>query len=218
VANEQNSDESSYVGYEMWVRRLETRCGSIVGASGCFYAIRRELFDNIFPEALSRDFASPLIAREQGFRSVSVDEAVCFVPRTRSLQAEFRRKVRTMTRGLETLGYKRHLLNPFRYGRFAVFLAAHKLLRWLVFLLLPVGVLGLILLAIGSATGRALFALHAIGVVAGAVGYLWPPGRRAPRTLTAAGFLVSTHVAGMIAWYRALTGELNPIWEPTRRG
>ena len=38
-----NRGESGYVGYEMWVRGLETRVGTIVGASGCFFASRREL-------------------------------------------------------------------------------------------------------------------------------------------------------------------------------
>ncbi|MGH7559513.1 MAG: glycosyltransferase, partial [Gemmatimonadales bacterium] len=61
-AGETNRAESNYVSYEMWVRSLETSLGTIVGASGCFYAIRRDLFDHLFPEALSRDFASPLIA------------------------------------------------------------------------------------------------------------------------------------------------------------
>ena len=49
VAAEANRGESGYVNYEMWVRALETRAGTIVGASGCFYAIRRERFDEIFP-------------------------------------------------------------------------------------------------------------------------------------------------------------------------
>lgn len=215
---EHNRDESSYVGYEMWVRGLETRCGSIVGASGCFYAIRRELFDSIFPEALSRDFASPLIAWEQGFRSVSVDDAVCFVPRTRSLRSEYRRKVRTMTRGLETLWYKRHLLNPFRYGRFAAFLLGHKLLRWSVFLTLPLAGIGLLLLARETAAGRVLLLAQVAGLALGAAGYFWPEGRRPPRLLAIAGFAVSSHLAGLVAWVRALRGELNPVWEPTRRG
>jgi cellulose synthase/poly-beta-1,6-N-acetylglucosamine synthase-like glycosyltransferase len=215
---EHNRDESSYVGYEMWVRRLETRCGSIVGASGCFYAIRRDLFNSIFPEALSRDFASPLIAREHGFRSVSVDEAVCHVPRTRSLRAEYRRKVRTMTRGLETLWYKRSLLNPIRYGRFAVCLLFHKLVRWAVFASLPLAAIGLLLLAVATPAGRALF-LAALAVLAlGTVGYFWPEGRRQPRPLALAGYLVSSNVAGLVAWIRALRRELDPVWEPTRRG
>src|SRR5438045_1545186 len=37
--------ESGYVGYEMWVRELETRLDGIVGASGCFYGIRRDVHD-----------------------------------------------------------------------------------------------------------------------------------------------------------------------------
>jgi len=43
VEKEANGGEQGYVGYEMWVRALETRAGSIVGASGCFYGIRREI-------------------------------------------------------------------------------------------------------------------------------------------------------------------------------
>lgn len=217
VDREHNRDESSYVGYEMWVRGLETRAGSIVGASGCFYAIRRSLFNDIFPEALSRDFASPLIAREHGFRSVSVDEAVCYVPRTRSLRAEYRRKVRTMTRGLETLWYKRHLLNPLRYGAFAVFLGCHKLLRWSVFASLPLAAVGLLLLAATTAVGRALLGVGAVGAALGVAGYYWPEGRRPPRLLAVTGFALSSSVAGLVAWIRALRQELDPVWEPTRR-
>ncbi|MBD0318959.1 MAG: glycosyltransferase, partial [Gemmatimonadetes bacterium] len=86
-----NSAESGYVGYEMGVRALETSIDSIVGASGCFYAIRAHLHRTYLPDSLSRDFAAALVAREHGFRAVSVDEAVCFVPRTGSLQREYRR-------------------------------------------------------------------------------------------------------------------------------
>ena len=31
------------------------------------------------------------------------------------------------------------------------------------------------------------------------------------------GFVVATHLAGLLAWAKALRGERNPIWEPTRR-
>ena len=126
------SGESGYVGYEMNIRALETRVGSIVGASGCFYGIRTSLYDSQFPETLSRDFASALMAAENGYRAVSVNDAVCLVPQTKSLDSEFRRKIRTMARGLQTLWFKRHLLNPFRHGAFALMLASHKLARWLV--------------------------------------------------------------------------------------
>jgi cellulose synthase/poly-beta-1,6-N-acetylglucosamine synthase-like glycosyltransferase len=212
-----NRGESGYVGYEMWLRSLETRVGSIVGASGCFYAIRRSLVNGLFPEALSRDFAAPLRAREQGFRTVSVDDAVCFVPRTASLTSEYRRKIRTMARGLETLWYLRGLLNPFRYGTFAWMLFSHKLCRWLVHLTLPLALAGLVLLAPHSPLAAGLLALALAGSILGVIGMNWPEGKRVPALVALSGFIVAVNVAALAAWSQALRGTKNPIWEPTRR-
>jgi len=214
VAAESSAGESGYVGYEMGLRALETRVGSIIGASGCFYAFRRSVYDTQFPEALSRDFASVLIAREQGYRAVSVDEAVCFVPRTVSLEAEFRRKIRTMARGLATLWYKRALLNPFRYGAFSFMLASHKLARWLVYAALPFAAVGLILLATTGAVGAVALAASVLGVGAGVLGMRW---REAPRVIRMCGFAFASALAGVLAWRDALARKRRPIWEPTRR-
>lgn len=214
---EANEGESGYVGYEMWVRSLETRVGSIVGASGCFYAIRLELHETLVPAALSRDFASALTAREHGYRAVSVDEAVCLVPRTVSLQREYHRKVRTMARGLETLWFKRHLLNPVRHGRFAWMLWSHKLIRWLVFLVAPAALVALAGLAIYYPVARVALGVALVGVGMGIFALQSPEGRRLPRLVALCGFVLATHLAGFLAWTRALRGELNPIWEPTRR-
>jgi cellulose synthase/poly-beta-1,6-N-acetylglucosamine synthase-like glycosyltransferase len=214
---ETNRGESNYVGYEMGIRRLETRVGSIVGASGCFYAIRRELVSGLFPEALSRDFASPLTAREAGFRTVSVDEAICYVPRTASLQSEFNRKVRTMARGLETLWYKRALANPAAYGSFAWMLLSHKLCRWLVHLTLPLALVGLGLLAMVEPVAMALLIAVIVIVAVGGIALRWPAGRHMPLFVGLSGFLVAVNLAALLAWTKALRGERNPIWEPTRR-
>ncbi len=217
ISLEANKGESGYVGYEMWVRSLETRVGSIVGASGCFYAIRRELHETLVPAALSRDFASALIAREHGLRAVSVDAAICLVPRTTSLRREYRRKVRTMARGLETLWFKRKLLNPFGYGRFAWMLASHKLARWLVFLVAPLALLALALLSLDSVAAAVVLVLVLAGILLGGIAMRAPEGKRMPRLMALSGFLLASHLAGFMAWTKALRGELNPIWEPTRR-
>ncbi len=212
-----NRGESGYVGYEMQVRELETAAGSIVGASGCYYAIRRDLHAKPIPAELSRDFASALTAKENGFRAVSVHDAVCFVPRTGSLAVEFRRKVRTMARGLDTLFFKRHLLNPFRHGRFAFMLFSHKLCRWLVPLLLPLSLVGLVLLAPRSNLAIVLLGLVAAGCVLGLVAARWPGNRNMPKPVAAWGYLMSSNLAGILAWFSAVRGKKNPFWEPTRR-
>jgi cellulose synthase/poly-beta-1,6-N-acetylglucosamine synthase-like glycosyltransferase len=217
VSEEGNGAESGYVGYEMWVRSLETRLGSIVGASGCFYGIRRDIHDTRFPAELSRDFASALIAREHGLRAVSVEDAVCFVPRTTALRAEYRRKVRTMARGLATLWYKRHLMNPVTHGLFAFMLLSHKLCRWLGYLLLVPATLALLWLATQSAVALALAVVAVAVTVLGVVALRWPEGLRVPRVLALPGFAVASTVAGMLAWLELLRGRRASIWEPTRR-
>jgi cellulose synthase/poly-beta-1,6-N-acetylglucosamine synthase-like glycosyltransferase len=212
-----NYAESWYVGYDMWVRDLETRFAGIVGAAGCFYAERASISRGALPDDLSPDFAASLVAREQGFRTVSVRSAVCFVPRIPSLRREYRRKVRTITRGWHTLSWKRRLLNPFRYGTFSWILASHKASRWLI----PhVGMLGLAALAGLSESApwaRWSLGLAAFGGLCGALGWWWPDGRRLPKLIAVPAYLVMGNLAALHASIRAVRGERAPIWEPTRR-
>jgi glycosyltransferase involved in cell wall biosynthesis len=219
VDQDPNAGESGYVGYEMGVRALETRVAGIIGASGCFYAIRDHLHRVPLRDSLSRDFAAALIAREHGFRAVSVDAAVCYVPRAASLQREYTRKVRTITRGVETLFHKRHLLNPIRYGSFAWMLWSHKVCRWLVPWAGVLGVVGLAMLAPAHLWARVLLAIAGVGCAAAWMGWvLSRNGReRVPRILALPAFALAGNVAALYATIRALQGDRNPIWEPTRR-
>jgi cellulose synthase/poly-beta-1,6-N-acetylglucosamine synthase-like glycosyltransferase len=208
------SGESGYVGYEMNIRALETRVRSIVGASGCFYGIRASLYDSTFPESLSRDFASALMAEENGYRAVSVNDAVCLVPQTKSLQSEFRRKIRTMARGLQTLWFKRKLLNPFTHGAFAWMLFSHKLSRWLVYPALPIAAIALVIASFYSRAWAVVLALSVAGTIVGIVGMR---SAAASRLVRIAGFALASNLAGVLAWAQVLRNRRMAVWEPTRR-
>ncbi|MEK9501854.1 glycosyltransferase [Gaopeijia maritima] len=219
--DEANAGETRYVNYEMWLRDLETRAGGgIVGASGSLYAIRAELHRHPVPGHLSRDFASALTARDHGYRAVTVNEAVCYVPRTHSLSREYRRKVRTITRGMETLGWKKHLLNPFRHGVFAWMLFSHKVCRWLIPVAAVALWLGAVLVAAGLGWTPAVIAL-VVGLVAG-LGLAWvgqarPDDRPLPGVLSLGAFAALSNIAILRAWFRAWRGAGQAVWEPTRR-
>lgn len=205
--------EVAYVGYEMRVRELETATGGIVGASGCLYAIRAPLHRRRLAPWLSRDFSAALHAREQGYRAVSVPDARCYVPRGRPGRDEYRRKVRTMARGLGTLWYHRRLMDPFRYGRFAWKLVSHKLCRWCT----PLALLGLGIALADPRVGGGWGQLLVLAVVMGALaGWCWP-GERAPRWLVLPTYGVSAVLAGLHAWWRVIGRGTIPMWEPTRR-
>jgi len=213
-----NTGEGGYVGFEMKVRDLETRAGGIVGASGCFYATRTELHREAVPPKLSRDFASVLVARDHGYRAVSAPDAVCFVPRTGSLKREYRRKVRTVARGMSTLWAWRHLLNPMQHPVFAWKLFSHKICRWAFPFALTLILAGLAFLAPGH--GWALGALAVAGLVGvlAVVGWtLSREGKSLPTMLSVPAFVLMSNVAVVHALSRAVAGGSERLWEPTRR-
>ena len=208
--------ESGYTGYEMLVRDFETQAGSIVGASGCFYGVRRKIRSAPLPSGLSWDFASTLVAREQGYRSVSVPAAVCLVPQTPQLRLEMRRKARTMARGLSTLFRFRALMNPFRYGGFALMLISHKLLRWIPYLIAPAAIFALAVLATRSDIAALLFAIVAAGLLSGVAAIKYPSSITF-KPLALAGFVAAAMCAGCLAWFDAIRGARMVTWDPTPR-
>lgn len=212
-----NITEAGYVNYEMRVRALETLTGGIVGASGSCYAIRTELHKIPVRDDLSRDFSAALTAKEHGFRAVSVDEAICFVPRTSSLRGEYRRKVRTISRGMETLYVHRRLLDPLQVGAFAWKLFSHKACRWMLPASVIPGILGLALLATSRLWPRALLVVCAVIALLAVIGAAWPSEKRAPRIISLAAFGVAANLAVLHAVWRVLAGHHDHIWEPTRR-
>ncbi len=212
-----NEGESKYVGYEMAIRHLETRVGSIVGASGCFYAIRHHLHRVPLPIALSRDFAAALHCRERGYRAVSVPEAICYVPRAPSLRREYPRKVRTITRGLRTLIHKRHLMNPFRHGLFAWMLFSHKVCRWLVPWAGASALVGLALLARSEPWARAGILIAVAGLLMASIGWMASDRRDLPWFLGLPAFGLIGNVAAMHAVFRVMRGRQDALWDPTRR-
>jgi hypothetical protein len=133
------------------------------------------------------------------------------------LRQEYRRKVRTITRGLGTLAHKRTLLNPLRFGVFAWMLFSHKVCRWLVPWAMLVLLAALGVLASTSGWARAALATcGTLGLLAG-FGWLWPEGVPMPRPLALPVYLVAGNAAVLHAWLQILTGRLAPVWEPTRR-
>jgi cellulose synthase/poly-beta-1,6-N-acetylglucosamine synthase-like glycosyltransferase len=212
-----NVAEAGYVGYEMRIRALETATGGIVGASGSGYAIRSHLHRIPIRGDLSRDFSAALTARIYGYRAVSVEDAICFVPRTTSLRVEYRRKVRTVARGAETLLHNRFLLDPSRFGSFAWKLWSHKVCRWLVPASALPGVAGLLILAPEHPWAAVTLGVLLIGTLAVAAGALWPPSKQMPRIISILTFATSANVAVVHALLRVIVGHDDHVWEPTRR-
>jgi glycosyltransferase involved in cell wall biosynthesis len=208
----ESQGEGAYGKYELFLRSLEGRLGSIVGASGCFYAQRLNLCEP-FPEGMAPDFFSVLKTVEKGFRAVSEPRAKGFMHSVPNNKDEFERKVRTLLRGITTLLAFKHLLNPIRYGIFAVQLMSHKIIRWLVGLFLVLFFLSNLFL-LQSGPYNLIFLLQIIFYGLAIIAWIVPS---APTVFRVPLFFSMVNLSTLIAWHKYIKGFRQEIWEPSKR-
>lgn len=193
-----------YWRIEKKVRELEAASGSVVGATGALYAVRRELLSELPTGTILDDVYIPLQVVRQGRR-------VVFEPRARAWDTpdlgggrEFARKVRTLSGNYQLLQLAPWILsrqNPLRF-RFI----SHKLLR----LAVPFALAGMLAASFwltGALYRAALIlqlAFYALGLVA--IARLLKRGPIA-RVADAAATFVLLNTAAVVAFANFMTGR-----------
>ena len=205
----------TYWSYETFVKKQESRAGSLIGASGCMYAVRRAAYLPLYPEAHG-DFLIATKMVQQGLRTVFEPEAVCIEETNRRVDNELRMRVRVITQTFNDLWRHRSMLNPFRGGFYSVQLFSHKVMRYAVPFFLIVAFMTSAALAFGSLTYRLLFACQAIGYACAALGGLLERAGVRSRLLAFPQYFVLANLASVLALYKLARGERYARWEPIR--
>lgn len=211
----ESGGEAWYGRYELLIRRLESKVHSIVGASGSFYAQRRELCVP-FAEGLAPDFLSVLRTVEQGFRAISEPKAVGMMTSVKDSNQEFERKVRTLIRGMTALFSYARVLNPVRFGVFAVEMFSHKVLRWSVPVFLITALFSSVLLIdspwfLFVTAIQVAFYLVALLAFSG-----WAVIRQSLPGKIALYFSI-VNAAILVAWVKYAIGVRQELWTPSQR-
>jgi cellulose synthase/poly-beta-1,6-N-acetylglucosamine synthase-like glycosyltransferase len=208
--------ERLYWNSDRLLKLWSSRGGSVTSATGALYAMRRSLVDKV-PEGMTDDFAVSTMAVDKGFRLVFAPAAFASEVPSESLTGEYRRKVRVMTRGLQSALLRRRLLLPWRVGFYAVQFFTLKILRRLtVFPLITLFVSSLFL------AGRhwvyaAVAVIGTLGIGLGVLGLVWrkAPGPLRP-ALAVSGYVIIVNVAALHAIANLITGRRVTVWQPER--
>jgi biofilm PGA synthesis N-glycosyltransferase PgaC len=99
-----------YYRYEHWIRRKESEIGSMIGSSGAFSAIRRNLYRPLPADVILDDVYTPMQIVLQGYRTVFDASAIAYDPH--DARPEFRRKQRTLTGNYQILFLLPAILTP----------------------------------------------------------------------------------------------------------
>jgi cellulose synthase/poly-beta-1,6-N-acetylglucosamine synthase-like glycosyltransferase len=205
----------SYWGYETFLKKHESRACSLIGASGCLYAVRRTAYVPLYHEACS-DFIIATKMVEQNLRAVYEPGAVCTEETNRRTDKELKMRVRVITQTFTDLWRHRAMLNPLRSGFYAVELISHKVLRYLV----PVVLIVIFAASLVLAPRAPLYMLAAAAQVCFYAAALlsWVLERFGihNRLLALPQYFVLANLASLLAFYKFLRGERYARWEPIR--
>jgi glycosyltransferase involved in cell wall biosynthesis len=208
------ANESLYLRYETWLRRMESQRGLLAMASGSLFAIRRSLWQPLDPD-LGDDFALPLLVARVRARNVLETGARPITDITQSTpRAMFRLKVRVVSKDLRALLRYCALLNHFQYGFVAVGLWSHKLLRWLVPYLL-LGIFATNLFLLDRAFFRAAFVLQSTFYLLAAAKPVVLNKSRAHLWSLPMSFCV-VNCASALGILKCLAGRSSGVWQPER--
>ncbi len=207
--------EGAYVKYEMWLRRLESDRSGLVGLSGSFFAARREVCEH-WDIYVPSDFNTALNSAKHGLVAITCPDVIGIYKDVADPGLEYRRKIRTVIRGITAIARHPEVLNPFRMGMFAFQVWSHKIMRWgvpwfmAIFLLLT-----LLLQGQGIIYTLALVAQLAFYALALA-GWLFA-GLRENTLVKIIFFFVQTNLALAQATVSFMLGKRMTVWTPSKR-
>lgn len=198
---------SLYWRLEERIKALESATGSVMGADGSIFALRRALHEPP-PADLIDDMHASLAILCAGYRIVRVEDARAYEASVSRPAEEFRRKVRiacqafNVHRALWPRLRRMPWLDRYKY-------VSHKLLRWLVIYLLAAG-------AAAGLAGLALAGAHAVAAVllAGGLALLLAILVAPHGPLATLREVLGAFLATGIGVLRSLRGERFQTWNP----
>ena len=207
--------EGAYVKYEMWLRRLESDRAGLVGLSGSFFAARREVCEDWDIYAPS-DFNTALNSAKKGLVSITCPDVVGIYKDVKDSGLEYRRKMRTVIRGITAIVRHPEVLNPFRLGMFAFQVWSHKIMRWGVPWFMAIFLVLTILLQ-GQGFIYTLALIAQLTFYAVAIFGWFSKTLRENTVVKIIFFFVQTNIALAQATFLFLLGKRMTVWTPSKR-
>jgi len=206
------SGEGLYWKYETLLKRMESKLGFLLGATGGIFAIRKSLFRPLPPTTIVEDFVTAMKILEDGHRVRYEPAARATEYTAPTVKDEMKRKSRIGAGGFQAIGLTAPMLNPLR-GMPALGYWSHKVLRWVV----PFLMLGA-LLSSAALAAQPLYALclaaQLLSVAIGLDGL--GAARFDLRLIRPVRYFFLMNLALFIGFFRFLRGTQCVTWEQAR--
>ena len=197
-----------YWKYEKFIRHSESRKGSMLGATGALYAIRKELFSFLPQDLLLDDVYIPMKIVEKGFRAVFEPKAIVYDIVFENPQDEFVRRTRTLAGNFQLFYYLRHLFNPLK-GKISWQFFSHKFLRLTVPFMLGLFFISNLALT-NNGIYKIIFWLQCLFYLLAALGLIF---KQKTKILDVPYMFCLMNTAALAGFFQFITRSHNVLWQ-----
>lgn len=200
--------------YENFIKSCQTRIKTITGCCGCIYSVRKALYEPLRKDIIS-DLVEPLKILEKGYRIVFEKDAIAYETTTEHSSEEFKMRTRVITRGMNGILHMYNLLNPFKYGFVSFQLLSHKVLRWLIPILLILFFLSNAFL-LGYWFYNLAFTLQVAFYLFALAGWFVDRYGKKTKIFSMPLYFCVVNIASLISLFNIIKGEKKTVWETVR--
>lgn len=202
--------EGIYWKYEAWLKQQEAKFGCLIAVTGDLFAMRTQLFPEIPPNSLVEDFYISMSVVEKGYYCVDAPNAIVNEPPSIHINSEYRRKLRIAVGGFQSLWQFKHLLNPLKYPKIALFFFSHRVLRMINPLLLILAFVSNAYLSTIDVSFQVLFYFQLIFYINATLGYVFQ--EKSPKLIQSIYYFCMMHIALLHGLVKFIAGKQTILW------
>ena len=207
--------EGFYWRYETMLKKMEGARGSLLGANGGIFAVRKELFVQCPSDTIVEDFFLPMKILQNGHYVVYEPHASAIEEAAHKIVQEKERRIRIGAGDFQALFRLLPMLNPLR-GFPALAFWSHKVLRWCApFFLIISFVTNLFLLS--NIFYLMLFMLQILFYLCAVMGRILSHAQKNIRFFNLCYYFVSMNSALFLGFCRYVANKQNVAWQRTER-
>ena len=205
----------SYWNYEKRLKEWESSFHSLIGVSGCLYAVRRSCYAKIAKDMID-DFVIAIEIQIQGLRTIYEPLAISKEDANLRTKDEMRMRIRVIEQTITALYNYREVLNLYKHGQFAFQLLCHKVLRYLIPAFLMVALVANYFAWEGTNFFMYTFIAQIAVYLAALGGYLGDRFNYKLGPLAIPYYFMLVNIATVRAFIKFMRGEAHVVWEPVR--
>jgi poly-beta-1,6-N-acetyl-D-glucosamine synthase len=211
--------EGLYWKYESWIKQLDSRLYSVVGAAGELFSVRTKLYTRLPEHIIIEDFVQSLLICTQGYVVRYEPEAYGVEKASISIKDEMERKIRIAAGGFQAMAYLKKVLNIVKFPVLSFQYLSHRVLRWTLcpFALLVMFVASLVLALAGSPIFTFITILQVVFYAAAIVGWLTARNNRDPGMLYLPFYFVFMNFCVFAGFWRFFSGVQTSTWKKAGR-